>query len=62
MKKNYITPFCLSVQMVEKECVCTTSEIDVGGKSEHYDVKGIDWNIFEDNAEYEEDECFEAIL
>lgn len=54
MKKMYIPPVAEIMQLDEDEQICTTSTIDMGGQTDHFDSRG-------SMGEFDEDDDDELI-
>jgi hypothetical protein len=55
MKKMYIPPVVEIMQLDEEEHICTTSTIDMGGQTDHFDSRG-------SMDEFDEDEDEEELI
>ena len=53
MKKEYLIPITLCLQLGEEECICTTSEIDMNGKTDHFDSRRMGRMRFEEYEEFD---------
>ena len=55
MKKEYLIPITLCLQL-EEEGICTTSEIDMNGETDHFDsrrMRRMRRMRFEENEEFD---------
>jgi len=55
MKKEFLSPAIQCIQMDELESICITSEINVEGKTDHFDSRRSGWGLYDD----EEDKFYE---
>ena len=54
MKRKYLAPSIEWICLEDKECLCVTSEIDMGGDTNHYDSRRKHEERFDDD-EFDED-------
>jgi hypothetical protein len=60
MKKKYFAPSVLIIRLNEKESLCTTSEIEMEGDTNHFDSRRREkeWNYDDEGDEFNEDEIY----